>query len=355
MTDLRLIDVIREYDRGVRVGPVSFAIAQGSFVSLLGPSGCGKTTILRCIAGFERVDQGRILIGSEDISRKPPHRRGVGLVFQSYALFPHLSVFDNVAFGLRLRRLAAAETSRRVHEALDLVGLREVERRLPSELSGGQQQRVAIARSVVLQPAIMLLDEPLSNLDFKLRVQMRTELRSLQQRLGMTFVYVTHDQTEALALSDHILVLSNGRIEQEGTPKQIYGKPRTKFVADFIGASNLLQATVAEECGAGVVRVGFEHGSDALVTSHRPVEVGARVWVSIRPESLKLAGASPDGASAGRNLLSGKPLRTVFAGDRTEVTLGVGAATVVFYVEDLAALGERADLRFDPAAAVIVS
>jgi spermidine/putrescine ABC transporter ATP-binding subunit len=367
MTDLRLIEVVREYDKGTRVGPVSFAISQGSFVSLLGPSGCGKTTILRCIAGFERVDQGRILIGSEDISRKPPHRRGVGLVFQSYALFPHLSVFDNVAFGLRLRKLSSSETSRRVHEALDIVSLRQVERRLPGELSGGQQQRVAIARSVVLQPAIMLLDEPLSNLDFKLRVQMRTELRALQQRLGMTFVYVTHDQTEALALSDRILVLSNGQIVQEGTPQQIYGKPRTRFVADFIGASNLLEATVAEACGSGLVRVMFEHGSEALVASHRPAEVGARVCVSIRPENLKLASGSPEGAGGARNVLTGKPISMTFTGDRTEVTLdvgassalptepGQGAATIVFYVDDPASVGERVQLHFDPASAVIVS
>src|SRR5262245_46907808 len=198
---------------------------EGEFFSLLGPSGCGKTTTLRCIAGFETPSAGSISLGGQRLDDRPPHRRDVGLVFQSYALFPHLTVFDNVAFGLRLRRVARAEIARRVGEILTLVDLPDLAERYPAQLSGGQQQRVAIARSLVLEPSLLLFDEPLSNLDFKLRIQMRYELRDLQRRLGKTAIYVTHDQTEALALSDRIAVLSQGKIEQIGTPSEIYDRP----------------------------------------------------------------------------------------------------------------------------------
>ena len=212
--ELQVSGLVKRYSPQVAVGPISFEVMEGEFFSLLGPSGCGKTTTLRCIAGFES-GEGRITLRGKRIDHMPPHRRDVGLVFQNYALFPHLTVFDNVAFGLRLRRLSKAEIAERVGRILELVGLPDFAGRYPGQLSGGQQQRIAIARSVVLEPRLLLFDEPLSNLDFKLRIQMRYELRALQRRLGKTSIYVTHDQTEALALSDRIAVLSQGRIRAD--------------------------------------------------------------------------------------------------------------------------------------------
>src|ERR1700758_4200631 len=247
--ELEVRELTKRYSPQVSVGPISFEVQEGEFFSLLGPSGCGKTTTLRCIAGFEALTEGSIRLHGERLDDKPPHRRDVGLVFQNYALFPHLTVFDNVAFGLRLRRLGRAEIGVRVSRVLQLVDLAGMATRFPAQLSGGQQQRVAIARSLVLEPRILMFDEPLSNLDFKLRIQMREELRNLQRRLGKTSIYVTHDQTEALALSDRIAVLSNGRIEQIGTPSDIYERPATAFVAEFIGSSNLFPARIVARNG----------------------------------------------------------------------------------------------------------
>src|SRR5438105_13250446 len=252
--ELEIRGLVKRYSPQVTVGPISFDVRPGEFFSLLGPSGCGKTTTLRCIAGFESLSEGSIRLAGARLDDKPPHRRDVGLVFQNYALFPHLSVFDNVAFGLRLRRVAKPEMKTRVDRALQLVELAGLGQRFPAQLSGGQQQRVAIARSLVLEPQILMFDEPLSNLDLKLRIQMRDELRSLQRRLGKTAIYVTHDQTEALALSDRIAVLSHGHIEQIGTPAEIYEQPATAFVAEFIGSSNLFPARIVER-GNGTVMV----------------------------------------------------------------------------------------------------
>src|SRR6266436_7907764 len=244
--ELEVRELTKRYSPQVSVGPISFEVYEGEFFSLLGPSGCGKTTTLRCIAGFEALSGGSIRLHGERLDDKPPHRRDVGLVFQNYALFPHLTVFENIAFGLRLRRLAKSEIANRVGRVLQLVDLAEMAARFPAQISGGQEQRVAIARSLVLEPRILMFDEPLSNLDFKLRIQMREELRNLQRRLGKTSIYVTHDQTEALALSDRIAVLSHGHIEQIGTPGEIYERPATVFVADFIGSSNLRATSVAK-------------------------------------------------------------------------------------------------------------
>src|ERR1700724_2039890 len=242
--ELEVLGLSKRYSPQVTVGPISFEIHAGEFFSLLGPSGCGKTTTLRCIAGFESLSEGSIRLRGERLDDRPPHRRDVGLVFQNYALFPHLTVFDNIAFGLRLRRVTRSEIASRVDSVLRLVDLAMMAGRFPAQLSGGQQQRVAIARSLVLEPRILMFAEPLSNLDFKLRIQMREELRSLQRRLGKTSIYVTHDQTEALALSDRIAVLSHGRIEQMGTPGDIYERPATAFVAEFIGSSKMLPAGI---------------------------------------------------------------------------------------------------------------
>ena len=308
----------KRYSDAVVVGPVSFTVGEREFVSLLGPSGCGKTTTLRCIAGFETPSAGDVLIDERSVLGLPPHRRDIGLVFQNYALFPHLTVFENVAFGLRLRRRPAAEVARRVDEALRLVDLLGLEVRHPAQLSGGQQQRVALARCLALEPRLLLLDEPLSNLDLKLRLQMRTEIKKLQRRLGKTTVYVTHDQGEALALSDRIVVMSRGRVEQIGTPREIYETPRTRFVADFIGASNLLPGVVESASMTGaLVRVGAAR----LQSSEAGPEVasGRSVTVLIRPERVRLLppGSDPPGA----NVLAGRVAEVVYLGEDLQVTV----------------------------------
>jgi putative spermidine/putrescine transport system ATP-binding protein len=238
---IELISLTKRFTEVAAVDSVDLTIASGEFFSLLGPSGCGKTTTLRLIAGFEQPTGGRILLDDVDVSAIPPHKRNVNTVFQSYALFPFLTVFDNVAFGLRNRRVDKKETARRVNEALDLVHLRPFTKRRPGQLSGGQQQRVALARALVLQPAVLLLDEPLGALDAKLRQEMQSELKRIQREVGITFIYVTHDQEEALTMSDRLAVFNQGRIEQLGTPVDVYEQPASDFVAGFIGISNLLE------------------------------------------------------------------------------------------------------------------
>ena len=242
--DIKLERVTKSFDgRVVAVDDVTLEIAAGEFFALLGPSGCGKTTSLRMIAGFELPDSGRVHVGGRDITDLPVHRREMGMVFQSYALFPHRTVAENVAFGLRMRGVSKADISRRVAAALALVALTGLEERKPGQLSGGQQQRVALARALVVEPPVLLCDEPLGALDRKLRQQMQFELKELQRRLGVTLVFVTHDQEEALAMSDRIAVMNKGKVEQVGSPTEIYERPRTRFVADFIGEINLLDDT----------------------------------------------------------------------------------------------------------------
>jgi spermidine/putrescine ABC transporter ATP-binding subunit len=309
VAELEIRNLVRRYTAQSVVGPLSFSVAAGEFISLLGPSGCGKTTTLRCIAGFETPDEGGIFLEGERIDRQPPNRRNIGLVFQSYALFPHLTIFENVAFGLRLRRLPSAEIKQRVGDALNLVGLADLAERYPRQLSGGQQQRIAIARSVVLEPRILMFDEPLSNLDFKLRVTMRNELRELQRRLGKTAIYVTHDQSEALALSDRIVVMSNGRIEQIGPPREIYERPANAFVADFIGNSNLLDAVVVTAApDATTVRT-----ARGLTLRAAPAarQTGNRVVVMIRPEHVRLG---PGGGSSGDNAMKVRVKEATYLG-----------------------------------------
>jgi iron(III) transport system ATP-binding protein len=285
---------------------LSLDINAGEFVTLLGPSGCGKTTTLRLIAGFIAPDAGTIHAGGRLVSSKaqvvPPEERGMGMVFQSYAVWPHKTVFENVAFGLKIRRVAADKARAQVKEALALVNLSGFESRLPGELSGGQQQRVALARSLVVEPKMLLLDEPLSNLDAKLRERMRGELKQLQRRTGITFVYVTHDQAEALALSDRIAVIHGGRLEQLGTPQEVYAKPASRVVADFMGLVNLVPATVLDAGGGrGRVRIATgwtitDVGLPTGVTAGQPVEI------AIRPENVRLEpgadGVEPAGQRA---------------------------------------------------------
>ena len=268
------------------VDRVSLNIEKGEFVTLLGPSGCGKTTTLRLIAGFELPTSGRLLLEGQDITNQPPNKRDMALVFQSYALFPHMNVFDNVAYGLQLRKLARDQIQQRVNATLEMIGLGQLGKRRPNQLSGGQQQRVALARALVMEPRILLFDEPLSNLDAKMRVQMRSEIHRLQRRLNITTIYVTHDQVEAMALSDRIVVMNAGRIEQIGTPEDIYRCPQTHFVADFIGRANFVSANVVgREDSALTVSI---LGSAIRVQTSVPASVGGSVTVLLRPEAIKL-------------------------------------------------------------------
>ena len=310
---LRLSHVTKRFGGAAAVDDVSFEVPRGSFATLLGPSGCGKTTTLRMIAGFYDPDAGDIELGGRRINNLPAHKRGAAMVFQDYALFPHMSVFNNVAYGLRLAKKSKADILRKVNDTLTFVGLAGLGDRSPNQLSGGQQQRVAVARALVVEPEILLLDEPLSNLDAKLRESLRWELRALQQRLGMTFVYVTHDQDEALSLSDWVAVMNAGKVEQAGAPWDIYYHPKTAFLADFVGAVNLVPSTVRG------VRDGM--ATVSLGTTHAPVRIpaglsiadGAQVQLCIRPESLALRapGAAPDG----QVVVPGTVARKAFLGD----------------------------------------
>jgi len=315
----------------IAVDNIDLTVASGEFFSLLGPSGCGKTTTLRLIAGFEQPTSGKILLDGVDVSDVPAHRRNVNTVFQSYALFPFLSVSDNVAFGLRHRKLAKADLSRRVNEALELVRMTSFAKRRPGQLSGGQQQRVALARALVLKPAVLLLDEPLGALDAKLRRSLKVELKALQERVGITFLYVTHDQEEALTMSDRLAVMNAGKIVQIGTPRQVYEEPADTYVADFLGAANLMEVWVSSP---GVIRLG-----DFALTSERSEAAsGGRAHAVIRPERVRV---EPHG-SPGDNRVPAMVERVVFLGAALQVMLrlATGASLQALMQND----GERPDL-----------
>ena len=291
--EIRLIDLEKRFGAVRAVDGVSLDVRAGEFFSLLGPSGCGKTTTLRMIGGFELPSAGRILLRDRDITMDPPDKRPVNMVFQNYALFPHLDVGSNVAFGLKRHKVPDADIKRRVVEALALVHLEGYERRKPNQLSGGQQQRVALARALVNRPTVLLLDEPLGALDLKLRRQLQIELKRIQHEVGITFVYVTHDQEEALTMSDRIAIMSNGRLEQLGTPEELYERPATRFVADFIGTTNLLRGTVEADG-----RVRLESG-ELVRIAHDGIPAGQGIEVSLRPESIDLVPAEAEGALPG--------------------------------------------------------
>ncbi|HET6600800.1 MAG TPA: ABC transporter ATP-binding protein, partial [Gaiella sp.] len=313
--DIRLEDVVKEFGDTRAVDGISLEIPRGAFFALLGPSGCGKTTTLRMIGGFEEVTSGRILLVDRDVVGLPPYKRDVNTVFQSYALFPHMTIAENVAFGLQRKGLAKAEVSTRVAEILELVDLAGREGRKPRQLSGGQQQRVALARAIVNNPRVLLLDEPLGALDLKLRKQMQLELKRIQNEVGITFVHVTHDQEEAMTMADTIAVMNGGRIEQLGTPSELYESPRTAFVAGFLGKSNLLEGTIA---GDGLIRL--VDGSELRAStngSRGPVSIG------VRPEKISMR-------EGGVNRLSGKVKESAYIGVATEVVVAtpVGEMTV---------------------------
>ncbi|HUX40105.1 MAG TPA: ABC transporter ATP-binding protein [Rectinemataceae bacterium] len=307
MTSIRIADLEKRFGEVKALSDVNLDIGKGEFFTLLGPSGCGKTTLLRTIAGFYRQDKGEVWLGDERVDDLPAHRRDTGMVFQNYAVFPHMTVFENVAYGLRVRRLSRAEIERRVAAALKTVHLEGYEKRTPDQLSGGQQQRVGLARAMAVEPRVLLFDEPLSNLDAKLRVEMRDEIRAVQKQLGITAIYVTHDQEEALVISDRIAVVSGGRIQQVGPPWEIYKDPATLFVASFVGKVNLLPAELGALRGPGL-REAKAGSLDLLVPD--PGELPDReVTIAFRPED-----AMEDPTRGDANLVSGRVIGSSFLG-----------------------------------------
>jgi putative spermidine/putrescine transport system ATP-binding protein len=296
MTFLTLAGVQKQFGTSYAVQDFNLSAEKGEFVSFLGPSGCGKTTTLRMIAGFEQPTAGKITIDGNDITHRPPNRRNVGMVFQSYALFPNMTVAGNVGFGMKVRKRPSAEIRKRVAELLEMIHLPDKADRYPYQLSGGQQQRVALARALAIEPQVLLLDEPLSALDAKIRVVLRKEIRQIQRQLGITTVYVTHDQEEALSLSDRVVVMSEGRVEQIGPPADIYNFPATPFVASFVGTLNILAASVID---AGEARVAVEGQEIRASKRIEGVSAGSTVTIAIRPESIEL------GEAGGPNRLRG--------------------------------------------------
>ena len=342
------------------VGPVSFKVPQGQQLTLLGPSGCGKTTTLRAVAGLERPSSGTVRIGgrtmysSAEGTNVPAEQRGLSMVFQSYAIWPHMTVFENVAYGLRVRRRPAAEIKERVHAALDLVQMGAYAARPASMLSGGQQQRVALARACAFGPSVLLFDEPLSNLDAKLRGDMRVELRELQHRLGVTSLYVTHDLEEALAMSDQVVVMRGGAIEQKGTPADIYNLPRTGFVADFVGSANLIEGRLRPDlAGPGEAVLQTETGDLVHGMSHGRTVAGEGATMSVRTTHLQVEAERPPGAV---NVWPVTVRRAVFLGDLTQLHLQWGGREVVVRrtTADGLAEGSPAFLSVDPRRCVLL-
>jgi spermidine/putrescine transport system ATP-binding protein len=308
-----LVDLVKRFADVTAVAGINLDMPSGEFFSLLGPSGCGKTTTLRMIAGFERPDEGQILLDGVDMAQTPPHKRNVNTVFQNYALFPHLTVAENVGFGLRYKDVSKQEARKRVSDALALVRLEGMERRRPSQLSGGQQQRVALARALILNPAVLLLDEPLGALDAKLRKALQIELKALQEEIGITFIYVTHDQEEALTMSDRLAVMSNGRVEQVGSPSEVYEEPSTTYVADFLGVSNLMSAHAVGTGSLSSARLRL--GEFELAASQGDLDAVGDVKVVIRPERVRLE----ESGTTGANRVPGMVERVVYVGSIMQV------------------------------------
>ena len=353
--DIRLIGLTKRFDDVMAVDDISLDIDRGHFFALLGPSGCGKTTTLRMIGGFEEPDEGRVVLTGDDIVGVPPYKRNVNTVFQSYALFPHLTVADNVAFGLRRKKIPKGEIKDRVKRYLDLVQLPGYDERRPAQLSGGQQQRVALARALVNEPAVLLLDEPLGALDLKLRKQMQLELMRIQREVGVTFIYVTHDQEEALVMSDRIAVMSQGKVEQIGFPEDIYERPATRFVAGFIGTSNIIEAEVTGRVGE-LLQLASAPGDRLLVAApaDRPISAGEKLAFTVRPEKLRV---EPETEPVADQMctVTGTVIDVVYQGVSTQLVIRTdeGTTLVAFRqnnerVSDAGVPGSRARLVWSP-------
>jgi putative spermidine/putrescine transport system ATP-binding protein len=322
---VKFIGVQKSYDgRTLAVRGLTLDVAQGEFLTLLGPSGSGKTTTLSMLAGFERPTRGEILLGGRPVDRLPPYERNIGMVFQNYALFPHMTVGENVAFPLSVRRIPRAKIAERVQRALAMVRLEAFSERRPAQLSGGQQQRVALARALVFEPSLVLMDEPLGALDKKLREQMQIEIKLLHERLGLTVVYVTHDQSEALTMSDRIAVFHDGQVMQQGTPDVLYSQPRDAFVAGFIGENNMLSGTV-EAIANGNVRVVLAGGLQVLATAVGELDCGAHVIVAVRPEAVHVSSGSPGAENTCRALVTSR----IYLGDHQRLLTEIGDAHTV--------------------------
>jgi spermidine/putrescine transport system ATP-binding protein len=320
--EVQLVDLVKRFGDFTAVAGVNLEMPSGEFFSLLGPSGCGKTTSLRMIAGFERPTEGQILLDGVDMAQTPPHKRNVNTVFQNYALFPHLTVEENVAFGLKYQKASKEETRDRVGKALELVQMTPFTKRRPNQLSGGQQQRVALARALILNPKVLLLDEPLGALDAKLRKRLQIELKALQEEVGITFIYVTHDQEEALTMSDRIAVMSQGRVEQVGGPKEIYESPATAYVADFLGVSNLMSAT-ADGVGDGGCKVTL--GEFALIAGQGDADTAGDCKITIRPERVEMEAQG----TTGENRVPAMVERTVYVGSVLQVILHLATGQTI--------------------------
>jgi spermidine/putrescine ABC transporter ATP-binding subunit len=330
MSVVTVTDAVKKYDAVAALDSVTMTFRDGEFFGLLGPSGSGKTTLLRAIAGFVTLDRGQVLIDGQDVGGVPVHARNIGMVFQNYALFPHMSVAENVAFGLEVRGRGREEVTQRVKEALAMVRLGGLEQRRPKQLSGGQQQRVALARALVTRPKVLLLDEPLGALDKHLRQEMQVELRRIQRQVGITTIFVTHDQEEALTLSDRIAIFDSGRIIQEGAPMAVYERPVTRFAAGFLGEANFLQGRVTAIDG-GFARVALDIGGEASCRLSGG-QAGQAVLLALRPEKITL---STDG-QAGVNALRGRVLDVVFSGNSTTYRIAVGEQVVILFKQNLA-------------------
>jgi spermidine/putrescine transport system ATP-binding protein len=331
MSTVAVTDAVKKYGAVAALDGVTMTFREGEFFGLLGPSGSGKTTLLRAIAGFVSLDRGQVLIDGKDVSGVPVHARDIGMMFQNYALFPHMSVAENVAFGLEVRGRPREEVADRVKAALAMVRLGGLEQRRPKQLSGGQQQRVALARALVTRPKVLLLDEPLGALDKHLRQEMQVELRRIQRQVGITTIFVTHDQEEALTLSDRIAIFDSGRIIQEGAPMAVYERPVTKFAAGFLGEANFLQGSVAAREPNGLARIALQIGGDASCRLSDG-QVGQTVLLALRPEKITLG----EGGHAGVNALRGKVLDVVFSGNSTTYRISVGDQVMILFRQNLA-------------------
>src|SRR5262245_3904801 len=358
MVGVKFESVSKVLGQSRAIDNLTLEIGAGELFFLLGPSGCGKTTALRTVAGFYKPDEGRILFNDRDQSRVPPHKRNTGMVFQNYALWPHMDVQSNVAYGLKMRRIPDTEKRQRVRHALEIVHMQNYAERMPNQLSGGQQQRVALARALVIEPDVVLLDEPLSNLDAKLRIEMRTQIKDIHRKIGRTMIYVTHDQAEALSMADRIAVMRRGRLVQAGTPHELYTNPQSAFVAEFIGGTNLLRGTLEEvgdlltiKTGAGVVRAK---------NSVKGVARSNPVFCSVRPECVRLKSGGPASASTGVvNELDAEVQSIMYLGDNEQYCLRLGDGIILRAVEYNPTLkkvqvGDRLALQFDAQSVVVL-